>query len=93
MYIDIDISPYDIKESRIYYVDVKKDDNQFPAMCIDKDSHIVGAKLETSLDKHATDGVHNFQIGKYSSLAEGIVLLMDVDKDYKQVCMGSIAWR
>jgi virginiamycin A acetyltransferase len=91
MYIDIDVSPYDIKEPKIYYVDVKKGDNPFPMMCIDKDTYIVGAKLETSVDNHVIDGVHNLQIGKYSSLAEDILFLMDVDKDYKQVFMGAIS--
>jgi virginiamycin A acetyltransferase len=91
MYIDIKVSPYDIKEPKFYYVDVKQGDNPFPVMCIDVDSYIVSAKLETSLDFHVTQGVHNLQIGKYSSLAEGILFLMDVDKDYKQVYMGAMS--
>ena len=91
MYLDLAVPAYDIKECKIYYADVKKNDNPFPVMSIDTDSYIVGAKLETSLNFHVTDEVHNLQIGKYSSLAEDILFLMDVDKDYRQVCMGALS--
>jgi virginiamycin A acetyltransferase len=91
MYLDLAVPAYDIKECKIYYADVKQNDNPFPVMSVDTESYIVGAKLETSLNFHVTDGVHNLQIGKYSSLAEDILFLMDVDKDYKQVCMGALS--
>jgi virginiamycin A acetyltransferase len=91
MYLDLSVPAYDVKEFKIYYAEVKKNDHPFPVMCIDVDSYIVGAKLEASLNFHVSDGVHNLQIGRYSSLAEDILLLMDVDKDYKQVCMGAIS--
>jgi virginiamycin A acetyltransferase len=91
MYLDLAVPAYDIKDSKMFYVDVKQNDNPFPVMCIDTDSYIVGAKLETSLNFHVTAGVHNLQIGRYSSLAEDILFLMDVDKDYKQVCMGALS--
>jgi virginiamycin A acetyltransferase len=91
MYLDLSVPAYDVKECKIYYAEAKKNDHPFPVMCIDVDSYIVGAKLETSLNFHVSDGVHNLQIGRYSSLAEDILFLMDVDKDYKQVCMGAVS--
>jgi virginiamycin A acetyltransferase len=90
MYLNLKVPPYTIKEPFLYTVDFANDKSPFSILCIDVDSYIVDAKLETSLDFHVTDGVHNLQIGKYSSLAEGIVFLMDVDKNYKQVCIGAI---
>jgi virginiamycin A acetyltransferase len=90
MYLNLKVPPYTITEPFLYTVDFANDKSPFSILCIDVDSYIVDAKLETSLDFHVTDGVHNLQIGKYSSLAEGIVFLMDVDKNYKQVCIGAI---
>jgi virginiamycin A acetyltransferase len=91
MYLNLAVPPYTIKEPKIYNVNLVKDENPFPVMCIDVDSYIVGSKLESSLNFHVSDGVHNLQIGKYSSLAEDILFLMDVDKDYKQVYMGALS--
>ena len=90
MYLDLAVPPYTIKEPTIYTLDIENNKIPFSIMCIDLDSYIVGAKLETSLNFHVTDGVHNLQIGKYSSLAEDILFLIDVDKDYKQVFMGAV---
>jgi virginiamycin A acetyltransferase len=91
MYLNLKVPPYTIKEPSFYSVDFANDQSPFSILCIDVDSYIVDAKIHTSLDYHLTDGVHNLQIGKYSSLAEGIVFLMDVDKNYKQVCMGALS--
>ena len=91
MYLNIKVPPYTIKESCLYTVDFANDEGPFPIMCIDVDSYIVDAKLESSLNFHVSDGVHNLQIGRYSSLAEDILFLMDVDKNYKQVCIGALS--
>jgi len=91
MYLNLAVPAYSIKESTLYHADVVKNGKPFPIMCIDIDSYIVNAKLESSLNFHVPEGVHNLQIGKYSSLAEDILFLMDVDKDYKQVYMGAIS--
>lgn len=91
MYIDLQVPPYTISKSTTFYADVASNQNPFPLMCIDLDSYIVGAKLETSLNFHVTDGVHNLQIGRYSALAEDILFLMDVDKDYKQISLGAVS--
>lgn len=91
MYLNLVVQPYTIKKFTNYYLDIVNNQSPFSVMCIDIDSYIVGAKLETSLNFHVTDGVHNLQIGKYSSLAEDILFLVDMDKDYKQVCMGAVS--
>lgn len=91
MYLNLKVPPYKIKEPTYYNVDILKDQKLFPVLFIDMDSYIVDAKLETSLNFCVTDGVHNLQIGKYSSLAEDILFLIDVDHDYKQLSTGTLS--
>lgn len=91
MYLNLSVPVYTIKETTIYQLDILNSQKPFPIMCIDVDSYIVGAKLETGLNFHVTDGVHNLQIGKYSSLAEDILFLIDINHDYKQVCTGALS--
>ena len=91
MYLNLAVPPYSVKEPTIYTLDIENNKIPFSIVCIDLDSYIVGAKLETSLDFHVTDGAYNLQIGKYSSMAEDILFLVDVDKDYKQVFMGAVS--
>lgn len=47
---------------------------KFPILTIDKDSYIVGAKVESGIDFHWDYGTYNQQIGKYCALAEDIVV-------------------
>lgn len=64
MYIDLAVPPRTIPQSTMFSADVANDQNPFPLMCIDVDSYIVSAKLETSLNFHVMDGVHNLEIGR-----------------------------
>jgi len=91
MYLNLKIPPYQIKEPTNYSLDILKNQKPFPMMFIDLDSYIVGAKLESILEFRLADGVHNLQIGKYSSLAEDILFLVDVDHDYKQITTGTLS--
>jgi virginiamycin A acetyltransferase len=91
MYIDLLVPPYTISQSTTFSADVANNQNPFPLMCVDIDSYIVSGKLETSLNFHVMDGVLYLQIGWYSALAEDILFLMDVDKDYKQIFLGAIS--
>jgi virginiamycin A acetyltransferase len=91
MYLNLKVPTYGVKETTNYTIDILKNQKPFPIMCIDVDSYIVDAKLETGLDFRVEEGVHNLQIGKYSSLAEDILFLMDINHDYKQVCTGALS--
>jgi virginiamycin A acetyltransferase len=91
MYINLQAPVYSIKEPRNYCVDIVNNNNPFPIMFIDIDSYIVGAKLESGLNFRIAEGVHNLQIGKYSSLAEDILFLIDINHDYAQVCTGALS--
>lgn len=59
-------------------------------MQINRGSYIAGAKIETSLNFHVSDGCYNLQIGKYCAMAEDILFMMDLMHDYKYVSMGAI---
>ncbi len=91
MYLNLKVLPYQIKEPTNYSLDILKNQKLFPIMFIDLDSYIVDAKLESILELRLEDGVHNLQIGKYSSLAEDILFLVDVDHDYKQITTGTLS--
>jgi len=91
MYINLQAPAYSIKEATLLCMDVAGNHKPFPIMCIDQDSYIVGAKLESGLNFRIDDGVHNLQIGKYSSLAEEILFLIDINHDYGKICTGALS--
>lgn len=66
-------------------------DNKFPILNIDVDSYIVGASVETGLNFHMEDGCYSLQIGKYCSMAEDILFMIDINHDYKSVFQGCIS--
>ena len=89
MIFDIHIEPYEIKKQVEYTMDFPEC-GKFPVMQIDRGSYISGAKIETSLNFHVSDGCYNLQIGKYCAMAENILFMMDLMHDYKYVAMGAI---
>ncbi len=76
----------EINGPTVHTTDVKGTD--FPCCFIDKDSYIVSALVKTGLDIHFGDNLYNLQIGKYTSLAEDILFIIDMDHDYSAVCQG-----
>lgn len=89
MIFDIHIEPYEIKAVTEYKVDFQEKGN-FPVLLVDRGSYIAGAKIETSLNFHVEDGCYNLQIGKYCSLAEDILFMIDLMHDYKYISTGTI---
>lgn len=72
-------------------MNLEKGYEAFPVLIIDRDSYIVEAKVETGLDFNPGEGVYNLQIGKYSSLAEDILFLINVEHNFKAVYQGTIS--
>ena len=64
---------------------------QFPLMTIDVDSYVVGAKIESGINLDWEGGIHNIQIGKYTSIAEDVLFIIDVNHDYRAVAQGYIS--
>ena len=89
MFVDIHVEPYEIKKQVEYTIEFPEY-GKFPIMQINRGSYIAGAKIETSLNFHVSDGCYNLQIGKYCAMAEDILFMMDLMHDYKYVSMGAI---
>mgnify|MGYP001016612987 FL=1 len=89
MFIDIHVDPYEIKKQTEFTMDFSEFE-RFPVMQIDRGSYVSGAKIETSLNYHVSDGCYNLQIGKYCALAEDILFMIDLMHDYKYVFMGAV---
>ena len=89
MFIDIHVDPYEIKKQTEFTMDFSEFEG-FPVMQIDRGSYVSGAKIETSLNYHVSDGCYNLQIGKYCALAEDIMFMIDLMHDYKYVFMGAV---
>ncbi|WP_049962801.1 CatB-related O-acetyltransferase [Ruminococcus sp. HUN007] len=88
MYIKFHFEPCEIKESTYIFTNVN--DDLFPALYIGLDSYIVDATVETALNFEYNDKLYNLQIGKYSSIAEELLFLIDMDHDYESVYQGVI---
>lgn len=87
MIFNISIQPSEIKDSTTLVLN----DSKFPILNIDVDSYIVGAAVETGLNLRMKDGCYSLQIGKYCSLAEDILFMIDINHDYKSVFQGCIS--
>ena len=55
MFVDIHVEPYEIKKQVEYTIEFPEY-GKFPIMQINRGSYIAGAKIETSLNFHVSDG-------------------------------------
>lgn len=93
MYLTLNYNPYTIKETTKLFCNL--DSEPFCALTIGKDSYIVKATVETGLNMDENvkqnGGVYNLQIGKYVSMAEDILLMVDMNHDYLSAFLGCIS--
>lgn len=91
MYINFGFKPYEITKTAQYNVDINSFID-FNVLTIGKDSYITKATVESGLDfdneikNHG--GVYNLQIGKYCSIAEDVLFMIDINHDYMSVFQG-----
>ena len=94
MYLKLNFNPYEITNDRQLLYKLKEN-KVFNILTIGKDSYIVNATVETglNLDKELETnmGIYNLQIGKYSSLAENILFMIDINHDYMSIAQGCIS--
>lgn len=94
LYINTHFEPYQIANITKTYCNINQYD-PFNVLTIDKDSYIVKAIIETSInfEKHINynGGVYNLQIGKYSSIAEDVLFMIDMNHDYLSISLGCIS--
>lgn len=87
MIYQFNVGEYSIKEDTQYFSDVLGENREFPLLTIGKDSYIEEAFIDAVPDKRL---VYNVQIGRYSALAHGIRVIVDMNHDYKRVSQGRI---
>lgn len=89
MILNIDVKPETVKEATTYNVDTGV--AKFPMLTIDKDSYIAGAQIESGINFHWDNGAYNLQIGKYCSLAEDILFMIDTNHSHDGLFMGIVS--
>lgn len=93
MYLNLSVPAY--QNTAISDYKVPLNNKSFKIMTIGKDSYIVKALVETGLNLDAelmeNGGCYSLQIGNYSSLAEDITFMIDMNHDYMSVCQGCVS--
>lgn len=62
----------------------------FPLLTIDRDSYIVQAEIHTGINFNVKSGCHCIAIGKGTSVADGVLLMIDLDHDFNSVVQGDL---
>lgn len=60
----------------------------YPMVSVDKGSYVVDAVIESGIDVHREENCHNVQVGRYTSIADKVLLKVDLNHDYLNVAMG-----
>jgi virginiamycin A acetyltransferase len=66
------------------------DGKKFRLCYVDKCSYSVGMKITSSAYDYPNRCAHNIHIGKYTSIADGVSLIVDFNHDYKSLYQGLI---
>ena len=62
----------------------------FPLLSIDRDSYIVQAEIHSGINMCPEVGCHCIAIGKGTSVADGVLLIIDLDHDFNSVVQGDL---
>lgn len=87
MIIEMDIKDYQIDKPTIYRV-TDEGLTGYPALCIDRDSYARDMTIMASFQEYQGFIPYNFQIGKYTSIATGCHMVIDMNHDYMAPCQG-----
>lgn len=90
MEVKVCIPIKNVKQNTVLYNNSVGNED-FPLLMIDKDSYIVSCNIESGANLAFYDGVHNVQIGKYTSIADENTFFVDLNHDYKAVYQGYIS--
>lgn len=60
----------------------------FPILSIDRGSYIVDAQIHSGINFAPHKGLHSIQIGKYTSIADSTIFLLNLNHPYKNVAQG-----
>lgn len=92
-----DCPPYEIEEQKVFKSSKYGD---FPILTIDKGSYIVSMEIQSMIEGMQDNhfyyelGMYNLQVGRYCSIGENVKVLLNMNHDYKNLCMGAVAaWK
>jgi virginiamycin A acetyltransferase len=89
MVVDLDVPIRTVKDNTTFGID--DGGKSFPILQIDKGSYICnGSKIESWIDFDFEGGIHNLQIGRYTSVAEDVLFMIDMNHDYLSVFQGYV---
>lgn len=87
MQLKLNLESNSIQKDTQFYADILNENKHFPTLTIGKDSYIEEAFVNTII---APQVVYNLHIGRYTSIADNVSFIMDMNHDYKRVCQGRI---
>ena len=88
MRIKLNISENSVQTDMPYMSDVLGEQKNFPVLAIGRDSYIEEAWADAVFD---TNMIYNVQVGRYTSIAGDVKMIIDLNHDYKRVCQGRIS--
>lgn len=88
MRFDLSIPEYSIKKNKVFCSHILDENKDFPLLYIDRDSYIEDAKVDSVVDENR---IYNIQVGRYTSVAHNVSLVIDLNHDYKRGALGRIS--
>ena len=92
MYLNFTVNPYEVERTKRFYHRIEGFRERFNTITIGKDSYITKMMVETGLnfdrDVDRTGGCYSLQVGNYTSIAEDVDVLIDLNHDYLSVSQG-----
>lgn len=87
MIVPVSIPTGSISSYTTYSAEIAPDIH-FPILSIDRGSYIVDAQIHTGVNFAPHKGLHSIQIGKYTSIADSTIFLLNLNHPYKNVAQG-----
>lgn len=87
MRIKLNIPENSVQTDTAYMSDVLGEQKNFPVLVIGRDSYIEEAWAEVVFDSGM---IYNLQVGRYTSIAGDVKIIVDMNHDYRRVCQGRI---
>ena len=87
MRIKLNIPENSVQTDIAYMSDVLGEQKNFPVLVIGRDSYIEEAWAEVVFDSGM---IYNLQVGRYTSIAGDVKIIVDMNHDYRRVCQGRI---
>lgn len=88
MIINLTVNPHQVQKRTRVTMESPEAVKGFPVLVIDKDSYIVGAQVQNTMQFDIAAGRHCLAVGKVCSMADGITFMLDMNHDYLSVVQG-----